>query len=609
MKPIRFPRLNLQGKLLLLYFLTIFVPLVVIGQIILSVSGKKIIEQTASLMQESSQQTAKNIQVLLNQYADIVNRLSLDQQLNNYLNPARVYESELESIDAYSLYLRPVTYYDFNFKEPTAKLHIYFLNTTLLQDSITFLFADSERQALADYKAAVQAGGELVWGKDRERIYVARAMYDMQKHLVAVVSIQIPESRLNALIMERGKSDSKLYITDRAGNVLTSNAQEQPNASVGAMPFFKPGEKTPFDVTDGAAGNRYKVVAIELGDGKYYPDWHLFTLIPLDRLIDDERKIRRLGLLVSSAGLLVSFALFLMLLTRITARIKALVQKMRIVRNGELAVMEDTGPPDEIGVLTQSFNDMIRDLQQSIYENYEVNLKLKDITIKKQEAELYALQNQINPHFLFNTLESIRMGLHNKGDSETAVIVLNLSRLLRHLLNWQGELIRLGEELELVNKYLSIQKYRFQDKISYETELPDRLADVYIPKLTVQPVVENAVKHGIEPIRGHGRLSIRATADEGTLRIVVEDDGAGMPEEMVERIRREMESADIKKSGSIGLKNVRDRIALHFGPGYGVTIRSRLGEGTRVELTMPVLPYNPISGEEDGCDVQGDDRR
>jgi two-component system, sensor histidine kinase YesM len=595
MKGFRFSKLNLQGKLLLLYFLTIFVPLLVTGQIILSISGKKIIEQTTSITQEASQQTAKNIQVLLNQYVDIVNRLSFDQQLNNYLNPSRIYESDLESIDAYSLYLKPVTYYDFNFKEPTAKLKIYFLNTTLLQDSNTFIFADQGKQNLAEYRASVIAGGELVWGKDGERIYIARSMYNMQKKLEAVVSIEIPESRLNALIMEREKSDNMMFITEASGSVISTNTKEFAGLTIKDKPFFKPGEQLPFDVTDEEMGTRYKVVEETLGNGRYYPDWHLFTLIPLDRLINDEQKIRRTGLLVSSLGLIISCGIFMLSLTRITSRIKALVHKMRIVRTGELTLMEDHGPTDEVGVLTQNFNEMILDLKRSIYDNYEVNLKLKDITIKKQEAELYALQNQINPHFLFNTLESIRMGLHNKGDDETAVIVLNLSKLFQNLLNWQGEFIPLREEIELVNKYLSIQKYRFQDKIQYQTLLPESLKEVYIPKLTIQPVVENAVKHGIEGIRGQGNIMVRAEeAENGTMRIVVEDDGAGIPLDTLQRIQQELESPEIKKSGSIGLKNVHDRIVLHSGSAYGVTIESKGGSGTRVVISMPVLLHHPV---------------
>jgi two-component system sensor histidine kinase YesM len=255
---------------------------------------------------------------------------------------------------------------------------------------------------------------------------------------------------------------------------------------------------------------------------------------------------------------------------------------------------------------------MIESLQQLIYDNYEANLKLKDITIKKQEAELYALQNQINPHFLFNTLESIRMGLHNKGDDETAVIVLNLSKLFRYSLSWQGELIRLREELELVSRYLSIQKYRFEQKISYRIELPEPLADAWIPRFTVQPVVENAVKHGLESIRENGYLTVRVTtareADAETMAIVVEDNGAGIQAQTLVHIREALASGEMRKTGSIGLKNVHDRIALHYGAGYGVAVESEPEQGTRVTITIPAL-YDIPAKKEEPHHVQDTDRR
>jgi two-component system sensor histidine kinase YesM len=602
MKIFRLSKLNLRTKLIILYFLTIFIPLLVTVQIILSVSGKKIIEQTTNITQESSQQTAINIQVLLNQYVDIVNRLSYDQELNNYLNPNRVYKTDLESIDAYSLYLKPVTFYDFNIKEPMATLNILFLNKTLLQDHNTFYYADEDVQKQIEYITAVAAKGELVWGKVGDRkvgnrnvgnqIYLSRAMYNNQHQLVAVVSMMTPETRFNSLFQERDKSEKMMLITDQTGAIISSNTQDQVGRSANGKSFIFSKSLQPIDVVDTQTGKTYKVLVQALGDGLHYPDWRLVTMIPLDRLIHDEQKNRRSGLIVSSLALLLSCGIFILALNRITDRVKLLVKKMQSAKSGDLSILEDEGASDEIGALTKSFNVMIENLQRSIYENYEVNLKLKDSTIKKQEAELYALQNQINPHFLFNTLESIRMGLHNKGDHETAVIVLNFSKLFRNLLNWQGEFIPLREEIELVKKYLSIQKYRFEDRFYYEITLPEILEDAYIPKLTIQPIVENAFKHGIEYMQTNGTIFIRVEAvREGVMSISIEDNGSGMLPDKLESIQQELALPEIKKTGSIGLKNVNDRILIHFGRDYGITIESQPEHGTSVRIIMPIF-YN-----------------
>ncbi|OXS62738.1 hypothetical protein B1A99_02470 [Cohnella sp. CIP 111063] len=578
---------KLKTKLILLYFLTIFIPLVAIGQILLSVSGSKIIEQTTNITKESSRQTATNIQILLNEYMDIVNRLSFDQTLNNYLNPDRIYEDELESIDAYSLYLKPVTFYDFNYKDTSAQLRIYFLNTTLLQDLETFIFADSDIRETEVFRNAVAGNGEPVWGIKDKFIYVSRSIFNRNGELSAVISVQVLENRLHTLIMERGENRS--FITDSEGRVVTANTADYDELATDVRLFSRPETENAFDIKDQATGRSYKVLAEKIGDGKSYPDWRLYTLIPLDRLIDEERQIRNAGLLVIAAGLLLSFGISMLSLDRITSRIKALVKQMQVVKTGNLSKLEDRGSTDEVGALTKSFNAMIESLQQSHYENYEVNLKLKDITIKKQEAELYALQSQINPHFLFNTLESIRMGLHNKGDAETSVIVLNLAKLFRSMLDWQGEFITLGEEIELANKYLSIQKYRFADRLNYVTSLPEQLNKALIPKLTLQPIVENAVVHGIEAISRDGWVEVAVT-DEGfgAMEITIADNGAGIAEEKLLRIQEELLSQDMKKSGSIGLKNVQDRLVLHFGERYGIRIESDPG-GTRVKVTLPII--------------------
>lgn len=597
---IRKPQFKLKTKLLLLYFLTIFIPLLVTGQIILSVSGSKIIEQTTNITQDNSRQAATNIQTLLNEYVDIVNRLSFDQTLNNYLNPERVYKDELESIDAYSLYLKPVTFYDFNYKETSAKLRIYFLNTTLLQDLETFIHVDQEIRNLKVYKEAVAGKGELVWGRNDNVIYLARSMSNSNGMLSAVLSVQISVNRLHSLIVERGESENMTFIVDPEGRIITANTTDYENLASNVQLFSRPEAETSFDIQDRATGRSYKVLIEKIGNASFYPDWRLYTLIPLDRLIDEERQIRNLGLIVIAAGLLLSFAISMLTLDRITSRVKALVKQMQVVKNGNLAKLEDKGSSDEIGALTKNFNVMIESLQQSHYENYEVNLKLKDITIKKQEAELYALQSQINPHFLFNTLESIRMGLHNKGDTETSVIVLNLSKLFRSMLNWQGEFITLREEIELAKEYLSIQKYRFADKLNYVISLPKELKNAYIPKLTLQPIVENAVKHGIEEISRDGMIQVAVQADgPDRMEVRVEDNGVGFAPSTLRRIQEELLSHDMKKSGSIGLKNVHDRLVLHFGDRCGIHLESD-SEGTRVRIRLPIIYDSKTKlGEQD----------
>jgi Predicted signal transduction protein with a C-terminal ATPase domain len=248
---------------------------------------------------------------------------------------------------------------------------------------------------------------------------------------------------------------------------------------------------------------------------------------------------------------------------------------MKGVKEGKFLTIKNNDVNDEIGEMTINFNFMVEGLKQLIHENYEVNLKMKDTEIKKKEAELYALQSQVNPHFLFNTLESIRMGLQNKEDAETAGVIFHLSKIFRKSLNWQGDIITLSEEIEFVRNYLEIQKYRFKNKINYEIDIPESFLSYTIPKLIIQPIVENAIKHGIERKWGNGNVGISAAIQDSRLSISVKDDGVGINEEALTKIRNELyENSEMKKTGSIGLRNVNNRIILHCGTDFGLKIFS-----------------------------------
>jgi two-component system sensor histidine kinase YesM len=273
----------------------------------------------------------------------------------------------------------------------------------------------------------------------------------------------------------------------------------------------------------------------------------------------------------------------------ITNRIKRLEQKMKKVKDGQFETMKSVGANDEIGGMIDNFNLMVTSLKQLIYENYEVKIQMTDIALKKREAELYALQSQINPHFLFNTLESIRMKIYNGDDiQEASSMIFNLSKILRISLNWQGEIISLSREIEFTKYYLQINKGRYKDKLEYVVSIPDELSKYKILKLIVQPIVENALKHGIEQKSKNGIIRINAYESEDKLIIEISDNGAGMDSAKLEQIQHEISTTEtLKSEGSIGIKNVNDRMVLYYGKEFGLKINSVKDEGTQVKLHLP----------------------
>jgi two-component system sensor histidine kinase YesM len=236
---------------------------------------------------------------------------------------------------------------------------------------------------------------------------------------------------------------------------------------------------------------------------------------------------------------------------------------------------------DEVGQLAHSFNTMLDEIRRLVDDVLRAQ-------IHEREAELKALQNQINPHFLYNTLESINMLALSHGDRDISRMVTSLGRLLRLSISSSDVLIALRDELDYVNNYLTVQRMRYGERITMIVDIDDSLLDHTLPKLALQPVVENALYHGLEPHRGPGCVTIRGRRlDQDILELAVEDNGVGMDALTLAEVQRSLQT-DVQRGGrSIGLANVHERLKLYCGPEYGLSVTSEPGKGTLVSFRIP----------------------
>ena len=251
----------------------------------------------------------------------------------------------------------------------------------------------------------------------------------------------------------------------------------------------------------------------------------------------------------------------------------------------------------EIYDITQTYLYLIREignkhaLEMELYRQQMHNIEIKSLL---DRSELKMLQMQMNPHFLFNTLNSIHV-LAQLGDFEqTSSMIERLSGILRYSMRSQKRFVSLREECAIIADYVAIQRVRFEDRIDYVQEVPGSLLSAQIPCMILQPLVENAILHGFEDLNAGGRITLRAQKEDGGLRIRVLDNGRGMPEELVERIMRPASDAPDGGGYGIGLDNVLRRMALLYGDG-NVRIESAPGEGTSVELFFPNAGEDPAS--------------
>ena len=232
---------------------------------------------------------------------------------------------------------------------------------------------------------------------------------------------------------------------------------------------------------------------------------------------------------------------------------------------------------EEIQKLSVGFEDMVGQLNELIQEN-------KRAERRKRHAELELLQAQINPHFLYNTLDTIIWLIEADKKQESVQMVSALSDFFRFCLSRGQDIISLQEEEKHVLSYLAIQKTRYQDRMDYEVHIPESLYDYAIPKLTLQPLVENSIYHGIKLQREKGIISVSAMDLEDKIELIVKDNGAGMSEERLEEMRRAIETGE--KIG-FGLRTVHERMQLLFGEEYGLTISSTEGVGTTITAVIP----------------------
>ncbi len=312
--------------------------------------------------------------------------------------------------------------------------------------------------------------------------------------------------------------------------------------------------------------------------------WVVAGVVPVEQLLSGVNHLRSLILSVAVLCLLAGAIVASLILGRLTRPLADLQNAMRsVAAYGDLDTRLEVVSDDEVGQVAQRFNTMLDEIQRLVDDVLRAQ-------IHEREAELKALQNQINPHFLYNTLESINMLALTHGDSDISRMVTSLGRLLRLSTSSSEVLIPLQAEVDYVNHYLVVQRTRYGDRISMTVDIDTSLLGFTVPKLTLQPVVENALYHGLEPQRGPGQVMIRGRLVEGDLELTVEDDGVGMDGPTLAAVQHSLQEGARREARSVGLANVHERLKLYCGPRYGLIVQSEPGKGTTVSFRVPPAP-------------------
>ena len=260
------------------------------------------------------------------------------------------------------------------------------------------------------------------------------------------------------------------------------------------------------------------------------------------------------------------------------------------ISEGDLDARADVDSRDEIAVLADRFNDMAGNIQTLV-------VKVREDEQKMRKADLRLLQEQINPHFLYNTLDNIVWLIEGNEPDEAVEMVVTLSEFFRLVLSKGKEFITIRQEEQHISSYLQIQGKRYHDILDYHIYIDPEIYEYQIPKLTLQPLVENALYHGIKYKRSRGMIEITGTKEGENLYLTVADDGVGMDEDELKKLEKEISRPCKETESGFGLANVNERIRMYFGSEYGMKIWSEKGSGTRITIEIPAITDNPEKPE------------
>ena len=367
----------------------------------------------------------------------------------------------------------------------------------------------------------------------------------------------------------------RFFVVDEQGTVVIDPRLENVGTSILSEDWAprivdNPDVELEFEWRDGRSLHYF--IARKIANG-----WTVVGTVPTDEIIGDISRIRGQTWLYGLLFSLIAVATAFYISRKVTEPLKRLMRQMKKVEMGDLGARVTVDSRDEFGQLGYRFNVMIGQIEELIR-------RISEEELQKKEAELRALRYQINPHFLYNTLTSIRW-LAKYGRGEEAFRALGiLAQLLESIMGKDGPMTSLRDEIDLLHKYMEIHRFRYDKPISLHVDCPEPFLGLKVPRMLLQPLVENAVFHGIAPLEGDGEIRLAVRGTPQAVEIRVEDNGVGMTEEQAARLLTDSD----RRSGlwGIGLRHVHELIRLYWGERSGLTVESEPGRGTRVVLTM-----------------------
>lgn len=430
-------------------------------------------------------------------------------------------------------------------------------------------------------RKSIEKDGKMAWleiDKKVSVIPVVRQIRDMEMNPVGFMQMNINESSIKKICSEQIRNmDGQIFIVNEEGFIISGNDSTSLGEKMDENIFSRMKLKKPGHIVDYVNGKK-SVIA-------FYPsrinDWKCIGIIPMETVTQDAALVRNVTIVSSVAAILLFILVSYYLAKGLTGPLKLIAGQMKMANIKDWSPQINYEGNDEIAYLAKEFNRMVIRINNLVDEVVEQKYR-------HSRQELKALQSQINPHFLYNTLEIVNWMARTREVPEIAEIVKALSDMMRYITSFKEEIVPVEKEMEYIQKYCMIQMNRYKDKFTVLYEVEEEVLDCGIPKLTLQPIIENAILHAFSGVRKEGKIRVTGKIIDGRVRLQIIDNGKGIEQSVIERMLGEESFSTDTSHAGIGVSNVNRRIKLIYGNEYGLEIISIPDEGSVFNIWLPV---------------------
>lgn len=566
-----FKNLNFQGKLVVGYLFLALIPMLCVTWYTYFNLRSILLEQSYDNINEEIEKMNQNFSMLLEPCLTTLDILYVDESLCGYLSQ----DYSRDSYEEMFYYIDRKITGIYLVNPSISRIRFYSSNSTLPSDNYYFfnenVMADQERSHTRQAQGKVVLNG--VNSPEGEMHLCLERLLNVypQGKTESILSLEIESNLLNEFVKTQNKTDT-IFLTDSSGMILAASRPERVGKNIVQwMPDWKPADKIQTEFTDEGADK------IGISTESSF-ETYIVMISDKEATLKNMKTVSGQMMFLIFLSAAVVMILILLYSKWLSDRVSKVMYAARKLGDGEFDyVLEDMGK-DEIGQIGDAFNVLNVKIQRLIRENYEKKIKL-------QSEELNLMQEQINPHFLYNALSVISaMALRERG-MQTVKSVKYLADFYRISLNKGKQTLSIQEEVELLKNYMKIQKLRFGSSIQVEYDIKKELLTLKTIKLLLQPLVENSIHHGRKSDEEVLMIRVRVQLDGERVCFSVEDNGVGIEQDKLEKLRSQLE----KFEEGCGLKNVHNRVRLTYGEEYGVKIESVFGKGTRVLVYIPII--------------------